>query len=76
MEENTIRMYDKGHAARPDSREGVRLRVEMTMNDADDFRTFRAPENKPDAKPSWQRMRKGIADLHRRAEVSQAANNR
>ena len=25
---------------------------------------------------SWHRMRKGIADLHRRAEVSQAANNR
>ena len=25
---------------------------------------------------SWHGMRKGIADLHRRAEVSQAANNR
>ena len=42
----------------------------------DDFKTFRAPENRPDAEPSWQRMRKGVADLHRRAEVSQAANNR
>jgi len=42
----------------------------------DDFKTFRAAENKPDAEPSWQRMRKGVADLHRRAEVSHAANNR
>ncbi len=42
----------------------------------DDFKTFRAPENRPDAEPSWQRMRKGVADLHRRAAVSQAANNR
>jgi hypothetical protein len=42
----------------------------------DDFKTFRAPENKPDSEPSWQRMRKGVADLHRRAEVSRAANGR
>ena len=74
--ENSLKMYDKGHAARPDPREGAVLRVEMTINDVDDFKTFRAPENKPDAAPSWQRMRKGIADLHRRTEVSQAANNR
>ena len=42
----------------------------------EDFKTYRAPENRPDAKPSWQRMREGVADLHRRAEVSQAANDR
>jgi len=63
---NSIKMYDKyGN-----------LRIEATINDVDDFKTFRAPENKPDAEPSWQRMRKGVADLHRRAEVSQAVNNR
>jgi hypothetical protein len=76
MGENSIKMYDKGYAARPDPREGAVLRVETTINDVDDFRTFRAPENQPDAEPSWQRMRKGIADLHRRTDVSQAANNR
>ena len=65
--ENSVKMYDK---------QGSVLRVETTINDVDDFKTFRAPENKPDAEPSWQRMRKGVADLHRRAEVSQAANNR
>jgi hypothetical protein len=65
--ENSVKMYDK---------QGSVLRVETTINDVDDFKTFRAPENKPNAAPSWQRMRKGVADLHRRAEVSQAANDR
>ena len=67
MGENSVKMYDK---------QGSVLRVETTINDVDDFKTFRAPENQPDAKPSWQRMRKGVADLHRRAAVSQAANDR
>lgn len=65
--ENSVKMYDK---------QGSVLRVETTINDVEDFKTFRAPENRPDAAPSWQRMRKGVADLRRRAEVSQAANNR
>ena len=65
--ENSVKMYDK---------QGSVLRVETTINDVDDFKTYRAPENRPDAAPSWQRMRKGVADLHRRAEVSQAANDR
>jgi len=76
--DNSIKMYDKSTPCPRvrDPREASPLRVETTINDVDDFRTFRAPENKPDAAPSWQRMRKGVADLHRRAEVSQAANNR
>ena len=65
--DNAIKMYHK---------QGSVLRIETTINDVDDFKTFRAPENKPDAEPSWQRMRKGVADLRRRAEVSQAANDR
>jgi hypothetical protein len=65
--ENSVKMYDK---------QGSVLRVETTINDVEDFKTFRAPENRPDAAPSWQRMRKGVADLHRRADVSQAANDR
>lgn len=65
--ENSVKMYDK---------QGSVLRVETTINDVDDFKTFRAPENKPHAEPSWQRMRKGVADLPRRGAVSQAANDR
>lgn len=65
--QNSLKMYDK---------QGSVLRVETTINDVEEFRTFRAPEGKPAADKSWRRMRKGIADLHRRAEISQAANNR
>ena len=65
--ENTIKMYDK---------HGSVLRVETTINDAAGFKSFRTPEGKPEAPPGWHGMRKGIADLHRRAEVSDAANNR
>jgi hypothetical protein len=65
--QNSIKMYDK---------QGSVLRVETTVNDAADFKSFRTPEGKPDAPKSWHPMRKGIADLHRRAEVSHAANER
>ena len=65
--ENSIKMYDK---------QGSVLRVETTINDAAGFKTYRTPEGKPDAPQAWTCMRKGIADLHRRAEVSQAANDR
>jgi hypothetical protein len=73
--ENSVKMYDK--ATRPiDPREGAILRVEATVNDASGFRSYRTPEGKPEAPLGWHCMRKGIADLHRRAEVSQAANDR
>jgi len=64
---NAIKMYDK---------QGSVLGVETTIDDARQFKAFRAPEGKPEAPKSWQRRRKGIADLHRRAAVSQAANDR
>ena len=64
---NSIKMYDK---------QGSVLRVETTINDVAGFKTFRTPEGDDTAPQSWQRMRKGIADLHRRAELSQAANQR
>jgi hypothetical protein len=52
------------------------LRVETTINDAAGFETCRTPDGKPRAPLSWHRMREGIADLHRRTEVSQATNDR
>lgn len=64
---NWIKMYDKQASV---------LRVETTINKAADFKAFRAPEGQPEAPKSWRRMRKGIADLHRCTEVSQAANDR
>lgn len=65
--DNSIKMYDK---------QGSVLRVETTINHTAGFKAYRAPEGKPEAAKSWQRMRKGIADLHRRAAASQAANDR
>jgi hypothetical protein len=65
--DNSIKLYNK---------QGSVLRVETTINDAAGFKSFRTPEGKPEAAKKWHRMRKGIADLHRRAEASQAANNR
>jgi hypothetical protein len=64
---NSVKMYDK---------QGSVLRIETTINDVGGFSTFRAPEGKPGAARTKQRMRKGIADLYRRAETSQACNNR
>jgi hypothetical protein len=64
---NSVKMYDK---------QGSVLRVETTINDARALRTYRTPEGKPKAKRAWFRMRQGIADLHRRTEISQGSNER
>jgi len=65
---NVIKMYDKQQAV---------LRVETVINNAEDFKVYRTPEGAAeDAQPQWLKMRKGVADLPRRAEVSQAANER
>jgi hypothetical protein len=63
---NSLKMYDKGSV----------LRVETTLYRPRDFRVFRKPEGKPDAAPRWMPLRQSLADLKRRAEVSQKANER
>ena len=68
VKRNAIKMYDK---------QGSVLRVETTLNDARDLKVYRPKEGDgPDAPKRWRPMRKGVADLHRRAEVCQAANER
>lgn len=53
------------------------LRLETTINDPTGYRVYRTKEGEPpDAAKSWQQLRKGVADLGRRAEVSQASNGR
>jgi hypothetical protein len=64
---NSLKMYDK---------EGQVLRVEMTMNHPEQFKVYRATESDPEQKLSWHRLRLGVADLWRRAQISQAANHR
>jgi hypothetical protein len=65
--ENFIKMYDKSQSV---------LRVEMTINNPDPWKVYRTKEGDPDGPLSWRKLRKGVADVHRRAEVSQAANER
>jgi hypothetical protein len=64
---NALKVYDK---------EGLALRVETTINDPSGFRVYRHKEGAAAAPKSWQQLRKGVADLPRRAEVSAAANER
>jgi hypothetical protein len=69
MNGNSQKMYNKpGTTA---------LRIEATFNNPKEFKAFRTPENAPpDAKMEWLPVRKGVADLYRRAQVSQACNDR
>jgi hypothetical protein len=65
---NSLKFYDK---------EKIALRIETTINSPKDYKVFRTKEGEPsDAAKSWQQLRKGVADLSRRAEVANAANNR
>jgi hypothetical protein len=66
--DNSIKMYDKA--------DGQVLRVETTVNDASDFRVYRPKQGDPAGPKQWMPLRKSVADLHRRAQVSQKANER
>lgn len=67
MNANSIKMYDK---------QGSVLRIETTINDARDLRVYRSSEGNPQGPKRLQRLRKGVVDLPRRAQFSQAANQR
>jgi len=68
---NSLKLYDKAYTAR-----GSVLRAEMTMNHEGDFRVYRAKEGDSQGPKTWRVLRRGMADLHRRTEVSQQANDR
>lgn len=71
VDRNSVKVYDKAHRS-----VGSVLRIEMTMNNEKAFRVYRAPEGDPEGEKKWRRMRRGLADLHRRGEVSQKVNER
>jgi hypothetical protein len=64
---NSIKVYDKA---------GSLLRIETTINNPQAYRSYRASETEPEGGKQWRVMRRGVADMYRRAEVSQAANDR
>lgn len=64
---NSVKMYDKG---------GSILRVETTINNPKDINVYRPKEGGCADTAAPRPMRKGIADLQRRTDVSQRANER
>jgi len=68
---NSLKAYDKAYTP-----VGSILRLEPTINEVAPFRSYRPKEGDPDGLRAWRPMRRGVADLHRRAEVSQKAAER
>ena len=66
VDHNSLKLYDYLNVLRP----------EATINDPSGFRVYRTAENDPEGPMGWRVLRRGVADLHRRAQVSQAANER
>ena len=64
---NSLKMYNKS---------GNLLRIETTINATRDFKVYRHPDDDSKRPASWQRMRKGVSDLHRRCEISDQCNHR
>ena len=64
---NSVKLYDK---------QGQVLRVETTIHDAAGLKVYRPAGDDPGGELRWRELRKGVADLHRRCELSQAANER
>lgn len=65
VHENSIKMYDK---------QGSVLRIETTINNPKRFRVRRRLTSHGPFK--WLSLRKGIADIRRRVQLSRAANER
>jgi hypothetical protein len=65
LNRNSVKLYDKAYTA-----VGNGLRAEATITKVADFRVYRPAEGDPDGALAWRVMRRGIADLHRRAEIS------
>jgi hypothetical protein len=67
INKNSIKMYDKQEQV---------LRVETTLNNTKDMQVFRRAESDPKGPRKWRTLRKGLADIKRRARVCQTANDR
>jgi hypothetical protein len=68
---NSVKLYDKAFTVA-----GSVLRAEATIQNGSDFRVYRAKEGEPQGPKGWRPMRRGIADIHRRADLSKKAVER
>ncbi len=66
VNKNSLKLYDHLNVGR----------VELTINDVEFFKVYRASQADPDGPLDWRSMRRTVADLYRRAEVSQKVNER
>lgn len=64
---NTVKLYDK---------QGSVLRAETTLNDVTGLKSYRPSADDPTGPRQWRPMRKSVAEMARRAELSQASNQR
>jgi hypothetical protein len=67
LNRNSVKLYSKS---------GSILRIETTINHTRGFKVFRHPDDDQRRAASWQNMRKGVSDLHRRCQVSRQCNER
>jgi hypothetical protein len=68
---NAVKAYDKAYTG-----DRAVLRAETTLNNVSDLKVYRPKEGGPEEEKEWRPLRKGVADLQRRAQVSQASNER
>src|SRR5204862_6644430 len=68
---NSVKLYDKAFTA-----VGSVLRAETTIHRGGEFRAYRGKEGDSKGEKSWRVLRGGVADLHRRAELSERAAER
>jgi len=74
---NTLKMYDKAHSVPPvRGKVPAALRIESTMNNPSDFKVRRKAHGDPHSASKLRPLRKGVADMRRRARLCQAANDR
>ena len=71
LNDNSVKLYDKAFTELV-----CLMRAEATFNSVNDFRVYRPKEGDPKGELAWRPLRRGIADLHRRAEVSRKATER
>ena len=65
---NSLKLYDKAYTPK-----GSVLRAETTIHNGDDFRVYRRKEGDRKGPRAWRRLRRGISDLYRRAQLSHKA---
>jgi hypothetical protein len=71
MDGNSVKAYDKAY-----TEVGSLLRAETTINRVHMFKVYRRKEGEAKGPLAWYPMRRGVADLYRRAELSHKATAR